>query len=125
MFAAPALVTVFSGAVCGSFVSPWSVGAGAFALVIVCLVIQQIRGVVGVLQVSLELITSDAYLDADPETVKLNLLLYGAQAQRQNNAYIDRMAPAVAHSVRRRSGGASRRGAVRMTPTSVRQACRS
>ena len=74
--------------------TPWFiVGATAFVLVIVCLVIQQIPAFVGVLQVvSLELITSDAYLDADPETVKLNLLLHGAAAQRQNNAYVDRIA---------------------------------
>jgi hypothetical protein len=98
-FAAPALITAAYGSTAlgtgvRSFTSAWFiVGALAFVLVIGCLVAHQIPRIVGVLQVvSLEYITTDAYLDANPETVKLNLLLHGVAAQKSNNSYVDRMA---------------------------------
>jgi hypothetical protein len=99
MFAAPALITAAYGATAlgtgiRSFALLWFIlGAGAFVLIIVCLVVQQVPSIVGVLQVvSLEYITTDAYLDADPQTVKLNLLLHGVEAQKSNNTYVDRLA---------------------------------
>ncbi|HEV7662000.1 MAG TPA: hypothetical protein VGQ62_00595, partial [Chloroflexota bacterium] len=53
---------------------------------------QQIPRVVGHVQVvSLEVITADAYLNADANEFKLNLLLHGAAAWKTNSHYVEIM----------------------------------
>jgi hypothetical protein len=93
MFAAPAFVTAALGPGTRSFASPFFVlGAAAFAGVVLCLLFQQLPQVVGDLQVvSLEVITDDQYLEVDPDTFKLNLLLYGVGAWQANTRYLARM----------------------------------
>jgi hypothetical protein len=92
MFAAPAFVTATLGAGSRSFASPWFIfGAGAFACVMVCLVLQQVPQVVGEVQViSPHSLVNDGYLQAEPAVVKLNLLLWAARDWETNRRHINR-----------------------------------
>jgi hypothetical protein len=93
MFAAPAFVAATLGPGHRSFNSPWFVlGALCFVGVMLCLVIQQVPGLVGELQViSLRELAKDGYLQASPATFKFNLLAHAATAWDANWRHVNKL----------------------------------
>jgi hypothetical protein len=90
MFAAPAFVAATLGPGQRSFVSAWFIiGALAFAGVIGCMIVQQLPRLVGEVQVvSISELVDDGYLEDDPATFKLNLIVYAASAWVANLRHI-------------------------------------
>lgn len=91
MFAAPAFVAATLGAGQRSGASPWFIaGAGAFALVFLCAVVQQIPQIVGEIQViSPRGLLTSQWLKAESPNFKYNALQFAADNWDKNRRHVN------------------------------------